>query len=286
MDVNTDAKSLVTWLSAPGRILNSIANKFTQLSYVLFFIVLSNKKLQVKHLTLCFIPILNALMYAMARSGRGAVAFAVLYMVFLYLLFKNSIAEELRNKLKKAFFVVFGFFSCVIIMLTIIRYSNSLGDKTMLVSVSLYLGEGQVRFFEEMWNIHVNTAGDNSFSFFKYIFGEDTFINNLERREYWNANKTGVEPLYFYTFIGDIYSDIGKYSIILYGILFAIIHRCLKTHISVYAFYMLCVFCYILVNGFTIYPFKIYALTSNVFIGLLVLYVLTKIHTNTSIKKT
>lgn len=283
MDVDTDAKSLVTWMSAPGRILNSIINKFTQLSYVLFFIVLSNKKLKTKYLMLCFIPILNALMYAIARSGRGAVVFAVLYMVFLYLLFKDYIGEELKHKLKKAFIVVFGFFACVLVMLTIIRHANSVTDKTMLVSVSLYLGEGQVRFFDEMWNIHVNTAGDNSFSFFKYIFGEDTFVNNLERREYWNINKTGVDPRFFYTFIGDIYSDLGKYSILLYGIVFFVIRKCLKRPISICTFYILCVFCYILINGITIYPFKIYALTSNVFIGLIVLFVLTKIHTNTYI---
>lgn len=283
MDVDTDAKSLITWLSFPGRIFNAIVNKFTQLSYILFFIILERKRLKLRQLIICLLPILNTLMYAMARSGRGAVSFTLLYMVFLFLLFKDFIEEELRNKLKVVFIAVFGFFICVVIMLTIIRYTNSMTDKTMLLSVSLYLGEGQLRFFDEMWNIHVNTAGDNSFSFFKYIFGGDTFVNNLDRREFWNINKTGVDPRYFYTFIGDIYSDLGKYSIILYGILFVIIRRCLKKTISVCTLYMLCVFCYILINGFTMYPFKIFSLTSNVFIGLLTLYVLTKKPINTNI---
>lgn len=72
------------------------------------------------------------------------------------------------------------------------------------------------------------TEGDNSFSYVKAFVGLDTFKDFLERRKYWNQRKTGVDPVLFYTYVGDWFMDFGG------GITFILIciaSYCMTTYI-------------------------------------------------------
>lgn len=283
MDQDTDMRQLTNWLSWPGRICNSIVCRFQQLSYFLFFILLCFRTLKMKDMLLCALPILEPLLYGIAKSGRGAVVFAFIYLIFLFLVFMNMLNENTKRNLVRYFIIFGGGFGILLLILTAARLSSAYTDNTAFMSFSLYMGEGQVRFLDEMWNIKQHTMGDNSFSFFKSFIGESTFTNNLDRREFWSFSKTGVDPRFFYTFIGDIFSDLGYYSLLLFGGIHLVIKKNLrKSTIGICTLFMICVFCYIMVNGFTIYPFKIYDLTLNIFTCLGVLIVITNIGTKSS----
>lgn len=278
MDRDTDIRQLTNWLSWPGRICNSIVCRFQQLSYFLFFILLGYCNMKKKDIILIALPILDPLLYGIAKSGRGAVIFAFIYLIFLFLVFKDKIKKITKKILFRFFMILGGGFGVLLLILTVARLSSDTTESTAFMSFSLYIGEGQVRFLDEMWHIKQHTMGDNSFSFFKSILGESTFTNALDRREFWNFQKTGVDPRFFYTFIGDIFSDLGYYSILFFGVIHFVIKKSLgKGTVGICTLYMVCVFCYVMVNGFTIYPFKIYDLTLNILTCLGVLIVLTNV---------
>lgn len=128
-----------------------------------------------------------------------------------------------------------------------------------------------------MWYTNAFTEGDNCFSFFKNLFGLDTFIDYLERREYWGP-RTGVDPVRFYTFIGDIYSDLSYFVIPLLLLIVYYLRRMVvnKNVVSLFKVYLLYSWGYICVTGITCYTLKTYQSMIDFIFSLFIIYIISK----------
>ena len=209
MSGDFDRAKYINWFSLPGRIGNSINLKFQNCSLFLLFIYLCTKENNKKIILLLLVSALNPVLYQLNMSGRSSLVWFFLMSVLLFFIFYGFIQKKTRTLIVKVGLVALAAGVFLISILTLARYNNNEGANSisLLAWVSLYIGEGSLNFNNDMWDIKVLTQGDNCFNFFKNILGFDTFTDVLERREYWGP-KTGINPVRFYTFIGDIFSDI------------------------------------------------------------------------------
>lgn len=272
-----DGKSnIITWLDPLAFFFYGIIGNFRYIMVFLLFILFCKKrKIENWKLLLYCIAVLNPIIGSINTSGRGAFFFFLITLVILYLLMRESFIIKISRTLKLAFVSIIVLFASAVILITILR--NDGAEYDAWIWSSLYFGEGQVNFFQDMWNIRTYTQGDNSFSYFKYILGLDTFKDYLDRREFWNISKTGVDPVRFYTFIGDWFSDIGYYTILLIFILsiwiYYIIKRKKYTLTSLYIIY---IYIYIICTSFTCYSLKSYFNTYHIVLGGIFLFIMTK----------
>lgn len=278
MDADVDAKKLITWLSWPSKICQSINSKFEYLTpFLLFYIMTKNTDLKDWRFLVYSIAVINPVIFGVNRSGRGAAFAFILTIVFLYLFFKKNIVYRPSKKVKICALGALGCVISALLIITILRFNNSTTQDDLLIWSSLYLGEGQVNFMTQMWDgLKMSTLGDNSFSFFKQLIGSDTFTDMLDRREYWNENKIGISPVRFYTFIGSWFYDFRYYTIVFVCILSFLMNKMLNNKISIVKLFVIYLYCRIFYTGFTIYPYLISALTMNIFISIAALYICTK----------
>jgi oligosaccharide repeat unit polymerase len=276
MDTNFNFDEQIYWLDPVAKFCNSIILKFEYFNILLFFYYFTRPNRNNLLLFGLLVVVLNSVIFGLAMSGRSSSAFFILFSSFYLILFRKQISRKLFVKI-----VFFGggtasFLILLLIILTTIRFEGL--DFSPFSMLNHYIGEGVVLFNDMMWDIKRNTQGDNSFAFFKDLLGFDTFSNYLDRREYWNKSKTGIDPIRFYTYIGDWYSDFGPFFTLFFVILVSSFVRKLtyrKRQISFVGLYIFVSFGYILLCGFTIYAFSIYATTLNFIIGLLVSSLIT-----------
>lgn len=269
--------NIITWLDPLAYFFYGIIGNFQYIMVFLLFILFCKKKSIKKwKLMLYGIAVLTPILGSINTSGRGSLFFFLISLCILYSLFKNVIIIRIPKTMKIFFLGIIVAFISSVILITILR--NEGADYDAWIWSSLYFGEGQINFFQDMWKIRTFTEGDNCFSYFKHILGFDTFINYLDRREFWNITKTGVDPVRFYTFIGDWFSDIGYFTIILVALLsmwIASIRRKNKWNIlNLYAIYM---YCYVICTGFTYFSLKTYYNTYHVVLGAIIIFLSTKI---------
>lgn len=126
-----------------------------------------------------------------------------------------------------------------------------------------------------MWYTKAYMAGDNCFSFFKNIFGLDTFTDLLERRAYWEI-RTGVQGNLFYTFIGDIFSDIGYFVMPFLMFISLYIRKQVrnKASIRILPLYMFSIWATVCIGGFTCYIFKSVSGTIDILFSLFIIFIL------------
>lgn len=220
----------------------------------------------------------NPVLYTLSLSGRSAVVFTSLNAIFTYLMFRNYIKN--RNYIKRIKAIAIGIFSIFILLFSIMtfaRYSMSEGAQTvsMLGWISLYAGEGMLNFNQNMWHTQAFTEGDNCFAFIKYILGMDTFTDFLERRDYWGP-KMGISPSRFYTFVGDMYSDLGYFIIpFLLTLSFILKKAIYKKHvIASNKLYILYVWGMLCVTGFTFFTYKTFTNSLDLFAGFIIIWLI------------
>ena len=272
-----DGKSnIITWLDPLAYFFYGIVGNFRYIMIFLLFILFCVKKYINKwKLILYCVAVLNPIVGSINTSGRGSFFFFLITLLILYFLLKRVIIVNIPHVLKMFFFSVIFLFSFAVVLITLIRNDGS--DYSAWLWSSLYFGEGQVNFFQDMWNIKRFTEGDNSFAYFKYILGLDTFKDFLDRREFWNISKTGVDPVRFYTFIGDWFSDIGFNTFLLVLILsLGIVRIVRKDKWNLLNLYTVYIYSYIICTGFTYYSLKAYFNTYQVVLGAILLFLMTK----------
>lgn len=275
----TNTKNLITWLSPIGKILHDFVSKFTFSGLLLFFIIATKREYIPKaKLLLFFSFFFNTICYTLNCSGRGGVVEFALVVVVLYILFRKLIILEISKTIQIAVSSgVVGIVMCMVI-LTVIRTDSHVGNEgEYWLSTSLYLGEGQVNFFENMWNCKASAQGDYCFSFIKSVLGFDTFIDYRERREYWNINIVGYDPVRFYTFIGGWFADLKLFTILFIFILSSLLYKRLKKCNGTFdpiTLYMIFIYLDILVMGFSIFNFMVYSKFRSVVTMFVYLYIL------------
>lgn len=276
MDVHNKA-NLVTWLSPISVFIQNLILKFTYPGIILFFIIATKREYisNIKILLFaCFF--FNYICFSLNCSGRGAFVEFVLIFSAFYSMFRNLIILQISTAIKISILNgIIGVIICMII-LTIIRVGDDSDDVEYWLSASLYFGEGQVNFFEHMWNCKASAQGDYNFSFIKDLLGLDTFTDYLMRREYWNFSRVGYNPVRFYTFIGGLFADLRYYTMLFILFSSCFFYRMLRNcngKYSLLSLYIIYIYMDILVMGFSIFNFMVYASMRQIIINVLYLFV-------------
>ncbi|MDR1582434.1 MAG: oligosaccharide repeat unit polymerase [Prevotellaceae bacterium] len=255
---NVNKSDLYSWLSPVGRICNSAVLLFRSLTLLLFFYCLTREKIDKLKILGILMVLLNMIFFWLLTSARVSVTFLFLFFLFFLLLFRKVIPKRILKKIAFFSLVIAGMMMVGVGIITIARFENHdlRASISLLDWISLYLGEGLANFNDSMWHILRHTEGDRSFYFLKNLLGYDN-IDILAFRERWNEINTNVKPQVFYTYLGDWYSDLGVYFTILLTIVLSLITRLVtlrRNSISFASLYIYLSFCYIFVNGFTIFP--------------------------------
>lgn len=228
---------------------------------ILFFVSFS-KYVKINYfirvgLTLSMINIsINFLNFA----SRFALMTDVLYLAFVYLLFSsiNSFTDKISKIIKKVFVFTGCLFSLGIITITLQRFSEDMNAKGIDYTLELYMGEGMCNFSGDMWNMPNTTDGANCFgAFISKWNGMDNIGRNYLHLEGIVHRRMNV----FYTFIGDYYTDFGRYLTVLFVILITIITsiltKCYKT-ISLKPIIILAMYVKVLIIGITYWTYLNY----------------------------
>lgn len=215
-----------TWHSLLGKKMETILILFNKLLAILFFYWLPSKK-NILFKIFALFPLLTCLLYGFLTASRAAIVLDLTYIIFLYLLLKNTLSDSMQKKLKTFMLLGTSVIFSLILIITYARYNESVADShdfSVFKWIAIYLGESTLRFNAQMWNIDTYMLGDKCFPGLKSIIGLDTFTNLIDRRNYWEP-KIGIQNNVFYTYVGDFFSDFGMIGAILLVLLFILPFR-------------------------------------------------------------
>lgn len=243
--------------SALGEKLNWIIYLFSLLTPCLLMVQITKRKVNVPILLGLISCFLNVAINNMIIGGRSSSMQDMLYMITVFLLFKNSIPQKRQAKIKIAGLFLLLSFVISIMIVSISRYVNSnvLYYNNVFESMSLYAGEGFLNFNNDLWYITKNSDGYKTMGLIiSIIEGE-----KVDAATIWAAGeKTGVLGNVFYTYVGSIFMDYGKAVtfglITFFSILFS---KLFKKHnrISFFKFVLMCAWAKILVVGPIFYAY-------------------------------
>jgi len=271
------------WLSPLGKILNKPIN-YLYYSFPFFlFYYLTRPKLNKWVLGGIVAVITCKLSFELNMAGRMEVAYFLFDSVLLFVLFRKHFPEERRRKIQRAGIVLFTGFILLFSIMTIARQANAKeNDKVSnAVFATYYIARPHLSFNSDMWNIKQHTQGDNSFSFYKYITGFHTIIDNFERREYWGPSRIGIPSHIFYTFFGDWFMDLGIIGTLLLTVLFSLLGKKITinkgNNISLFALYFFFIYCSIILRGWTFFSFKSFWASLLIIVNCLILYLISSV---------
>lgn len=209
-----------------------------------------------------FLCILSIILMSYISAARVGIVRIIMLVTIVFYFYRNSLDHVL---LKKIIYFASIFGGLLVTLLAIISISRFTGmvntDVTMLEWISLYFGEGVVRFSTYIWDLSRTSDGDTSFSLIKYFLGFDTFTDYYDRREFYEGY-FGIPTNIFYTFVGDWYQDFGRYIAALMCCIVSILEfmilgrTCKKTEIGLGQVFVLGVISYFVMFGFMYYAFK------------------------------
>ena len=251
-------------LSFLGRKTMAICRNFHYLWPILFFYQLVKKKKGI-YIVAPLIATITGFLEAYASASRVGIVREIMYIFILLLLFKNSLDEKMRKKILKIFTISLCSTVFLLSLITLSRFDkgNQGGNDDILIWVSLYLGEGPIRFCQYMWNIVNFGNGDNVVSLFKEVIGLDPIVDMEQRREVYERI-TGIPCLIFYTFIGDFYIDFGPIFTVVICIIFSMslyfyLKKCItRGYLYLDSILFLGLMLLMLEFGFMYYTFKVY----------------------------
>lgn len=258
-------ENIITWLDPLSLNIEKSLGRFNPIVLFLFFLI-SIKRSQISNLKffIYLTAVLRPLISNLNCSGRVSFVFFCLSFALLFLIFRKKLIIQIPKFYYILGIVIVILFFLAIVTISLLRVDSSGVDMT--VWISLYCGEGTVNFAESMWNMKCTTLGDNCFSYFKSLLGLETFIDQLARREFWSIDKTGVDPVRFYTFIGDWFIDFGRNNLVLFVLTLSFLFKRLlkRTRYGIVSTFMIYIYCNILTTGFTYYSYKSYYATHDV----------------------
>ena len=279
MSGDFDRSKYIDWFSFVGRIGNSINLKFQYCSLFLFFLYLCIPGKKKLYTFLLLLSVTNPVLYQLGMSGRSTLVFTFLRAVLLFLIFRSFLDGKLKRMIIKYGLITLAAGVLLLSIITLARYRTNAGANSisLMAWVSLYIGEGSLNFNNNMWYTNALTEGDNCFSFFKSLLGIETFTDYLERRAYWGP-RTGVDPVRFYTFVGDIYSDFSYFVLPLLLFIGVFLRKMVihKNAVTLFKVYLLYSWGYICVTGITCYTLKTFQSMIDFTFGLLVVYIISR----------
>lgn len=233
------------------------------LAPVLMFYQFTKNRVKLLDILGFVLVIININIVSFVNSSRSEIVNNIIYIFFLYLLFKPQIKPEILKKLNRYLYLAFIFILILFSLLTIWRFYQTFGqtsfqEASIFQWVALYLGEGTINFNEHVWALKVTTEGDYVLTFFKDLFGAHTFVENVDRREFWEA-KTQI-PLYiFYTYVGSFVIDFGLVlSTVIFAVGSLLLYVMLRNPRSVgmHTLFIFAVYYKVIATGFCFYTYS------------------------------
>lgn len=272
----SEGKSSFAGMSWLGKKCTVLMSYLSYIWPIAFFVCLSSengKKLAV-------IPLLGvfcSFLISYATGARVGIFRSALYFFIVYLLFKSSLDVNTVKRLNIAILSAVGGIILLFALITISRFADTKDD--VFSWISMYAGEGALRFSENAWDLSKTSNGDMCFSLIKQILGFDTFTDNNLRRDFYEV-RLRIPTKIFYTYIGDWYIDLGLVpTVLLSCIMSYCIMRIIKNAIfrecfSLMQVLILAVLVQIIAFGFTYYSAKTYTVQLDLLRTFLVLWVL------------
>ena len=226
---------------------------------ILFFYVYQNVKAS-KYLKIgLFIASITPAVFNLCNGGRVQMVFITLYYVALYLLFNKTFNEKSRHLLKKTAVYLFVVIGVVFISMTIGRFvlGNKFGGGSALDFIFQYTSEGMFNFDNSMYYVKKSSGGlATSWTIMNHLGLTDNLpVNYVE----FMTGKLGIPGWWFYTYIGDLYSDFGFTGTLLwisiFAIFFSLIRMRKQTNIA--DLFLYSIYLHIVVNGLFYYPHKV-----------------------------
>lgn len=226
---------------------------------ILFFYVYQNVKAS-KYLKIgLFIASITPAVFNLCNGGRVQMVFITLYYVALYLLFDKTFNEKSRHLLKKTAVYLFVVIGVVFISMTIGRFvlGNKFGGGSAMDFIFQYTSEGMFNFDNSMYYVKKSSGGlATSWTIMNHLGLTDNLpVNYVE----FLTGKLGIPGWWFYTYIGDLYSDFGftgtLFWISIFAIFFSLIRMRKQTNIA--DLFLYSIYLHIVVNGLFYYPHKV-----------------------------
>jgi oligosaccharide repeat unit polymerase len=274
------SSEITAGMSWAGRKLNIINIWLKGLIPILLFYQLTLKTKNLWIIGGLTIAVFNSSLHSYALATRVNIVSDLMYILFIFILFKELIDKGTVRKLVVIGGSIIGGISLLVIAITIYRYDSTFGqnintDTSIFDWISLYIGEGMLNFNDQMWNIARTMKGDNSFSLFKDFIGMDTFTDNLQRRAYW-SQRTGISGNIFYTHIGDFFGDFGILGTIVFISFIVLIflkHTKFKTNIQLHQIILFSIWYRVSLMGFTFYTYKVSSVSMQIIVMLLTYFI-------------
>lgn len=218
------AGNVSDYLSSPGRKFFAIIWMFNNVIPVLIFVAIINKLDKRLIVGLC-IALVTIWIHSMVLGGRSKLVQNALYIFLVYFFFKGYLSPAMNKKIV-AFGSVFMSIALVaVIAVSISRFNtiwlDSTSSMTLWSWLGLYAGEGALNFNCREWNM----PGSSD-----YIIGYATLIvplslfsgNIISVFDIWNMkSKLGIPGNQFYTYVGAIFMDYGKFGTLLFLLFFS-----------------------------------------------------------------
>lgn len=266
----------ITWLSPVGKIGNTIDGVF--LYFLIFspFYLLTRKDVSISFILLSTIPVGTHLLFQMAAAGRGTMVSFMLWAFYLVLLFHKNIPRVRLKKIRIWGLSVLVLMVIGLTAITVSRKAATNAEDNVFVFIGYYVAKSHLDFNENLWHMKQHTEGDNSFAFVKSCLGLPTFNSFLEKEKYWNESRIGVQPGYFYTYIGDLYMDFGSYITVILFVMnsfFALlIFKNRRGSTSILRVFLFFIYSSVIIMGWSINIFKTYDATRNLILSVLLFY--------------
>ena len=213
----------ISWL---GRKFKLICLYSINIVYFLFFYQLAKKKNRLLTIILGF-GTLASPFDALMTGHRFIIVFAAIRYIIFYLLFQLEFSNKTKRVIRIIGLSLIALFAIGLFLITASRFDsiNSPGT-SMMTWITLYSGEGPLRFNLQAWDMNIHTQGDNTFTLLKDLLGMNPAIDFEAKEMVWGS-KHGLQYAVYYTFIGDLFFDFGKIGTLLFVIAFAFLAKLL-----------------------------------------------------------
>ncbi len=252
--------SMDSGLSYIGKKINYITKISNDIIPFLFFYYLTQNNKNKYVIIGLGVGLFSSILNGYANAERVILVRQFLNMSVYYLLFKKYLSAKTNNYIKISSILFLSIFIIALALITTSRFGNLNSDSTISSWITLYTGEGPLRFNTEMWNLTDFTYGKFSFETFRDALGLETYstyqlkLSSLE-------SKTGLMLNVFYTYIGDWFVDFGPYGTILLSLfvylVFSKLTKMRDGEIKIYNIFLIGVFMKIFMFGFTYYTFQV-----------------------------
>lgn len=163
--------------------------------------------------------VLSFFMVTFQGGSRGGIIMNLISIGGLILLFYRLYDNTIKRYVRIMGVSVIGILVLGLMAISVSRFAaNDTRDSDRVIDqwIAQYLGEGIVRFSDDLYPINNTLDGDKNFSYYKSLVGYPAIEDNEKANLKYEA-KLKIPTSVFYTFIGSYYLDFGFVGTILFA---------------------------------------------------------------------